>query len=272
MVPVDIREFLLAPLKEHKFIVKIIALQPGILAGTEKLKEVAQELGLDIQWLRPEGQHITPGGCVCRASGTAWQVTRAEEELLGCIGKPSGVATAAYELVALAGDRARVVCGAWKKVPREVRAELRQAIATGGAGIRIVDEPFVYLDKNYIRMFGGIIPAVRRARELQGRVIVVQLRGEERALEEEAREAVAEGAHILMVDTGRLEDLKAVQEVAFKEGFRSQIKLAFAGGVNKENIEDIIDAGADIVDVGRAIIDAPLLDFRLDVVGKTNGR
>lgn len=267
----DIRDFLLAPLGEHKFTMEITALQPGILAGTGRLKERAQALGLDIQWLMPEGHRITSNTCICRALGTAWQVTRAEEELLGCIGKASGVATAAYELVALANGRVKVVCGAWKKVPLEVRAELRQAIAIGGAGIRIVDDPFVYLDKNYIRMFGGIIPAVRRARELQGRVIVVQLRGEGEPLEEEARKAITGGAHILMVDTGRLEDLKAVQEVALKEGFRDRIKLAFAGGVNKRNLEEVISAGADIVDVGRAIIDAPLLDFRLDVVGKNNG-
>jgi nicotinate-nucleotide pyrophosphorylase (carboxylating) len=268
----DIREFLFTPLKEHKFIGEIIALQPGILAGTEKLKEVALELGLELQWILQEGQHIASGSCICRATGTAWQIARAEEELLGCIGKPSGVATAASEIVSLAGDKVRVVCGAWKKVPREIRADLRKAIATGGAGIRIVDEPFVYLDKNYIRMFGGIIPAVRRAQELQERVIVVQLRGEGKTLAEESREAAYEGAHILMVDTGRIEDLKTVQEVALKEGFRNQIKLAFAGGVNKNNIRDIAIAGADIVDVGRAIIDAPLLDFRLEVICKANER
>ncbi|MCG0275185.1 MAG: hypothetical protein L5655_03345 [Thermosediminibacteraceae bacterium] len=184
---------------------------------------------------------------------------------MGVIGKASGVATAAAEMVDKARGRIRVVCGAWKKVPPEVRQDLRQAIAVGGAGIRIVDEPFVYLDKNYVRMFGGVGPAVRRARKLEGRVVVVQLRGEEAPLTEEAKEAVAEGANILMVDTGKLQDLVLVNEVASKEGFREKIRLAFSGGVTRDELDEIIAAGADIVDVGRAIIDAPLLDFTLDV-------
>ncbi|HHW06247.1 MAG TPA: nicotinate-nucleotide pyrophosphorylase, partial [Clostridia bacterium] len=144
------------------------------------------------------------------------------------------------------------------------RQDLRRAIATGGAGIRITEEPFVYLDKNYVRMFRGIGPAVRKARELEGRAVVVQLRGERASLAEEAREAVQAGARILMVDTGNLEDLRLVKEVALEDG-RDQVKVAFGGGVTIDNLERVIAAGADIVDVGRAIIDAPLLDFSLDV-------
>ncbi|ADL07155.1 nicotinate-nucleotide pyrophosphorylase [Thermosediminibacter oceani] len=261
----DIRDFLFAPLTGRTFMLEITARQRGVLAGTDRLQKIAQELGLKLEDLSPDGTKMAEGSCICRARGDAWQVARAEEQLLGVIGKASGVATAAAEMVYQARSRARVVCGAWKKVPPEVRHDLRQAIATGGAGIRIVDEPFVYLDKNYVRMFGGVGPAVRRARELEGRVVVVQLRGEEASLAEEAVEAAAEGAHILMVDTGRLQDLVLVRDVASKKGFREKIRLAFSGGVVKDELDEIIAAGADIVDVGRAIIDAPLLDFTLDV-------
>lgn len=261
----DIRDFLFAPLTGCTYMLEITARQQGVLAGTEKLQKEAQELGLKLEELSPDGTKIEEGKCICRAWGDAWQVARAEEQLLGVIGKASGVATAAAEIVDRAQGRIRVVCGAWKKVPPEVRQDLRQAIAVGGAGIRIVDEPFVYLDKNYVRMFGGVGPAVRRARKLEGRVVVVQLRGEEAPLTEEAKEAVAEGANILMVDTGKLQDLVLVNEVASKEGFREKIRLAFSGGVTRDELDEIIAAGADIVDVGRAIIDAPLLDFTLDV-------
>ncbi|HBT48243.1 MAG TPA: nicotinate-nucleotide pyrophosphorylase [Peptococcaceae bacterium] len=261
----DPRDFLFAPLAGNLFILEIIARQQGILAGTGKLQATAQELGLELEWIASEGMKLEKGTCICRARGDAWQIARAEEQLLGCIGKASGVATAAAEMVNRAQGRVRIVCGAWKKVPAEVRQDLRRAIATGGAGIRIVDEPFVYLDKNYVRMFGGIGLAVRRARALEGRVVVVQLRGEGAPLVEEAREAAGEGAHILMVDTGKYEDLVLVREVALKENFRERVKLAFGGGVKKEDLDGVIAAGADIVDVGRAIIDAPLLDFSLDV-------
>jgi len=247
------------------FLLEISAKEAGLLAGADKLAVKARELGLQVEWLAPEGTPLANGTCVFRARGDAWQVARAEEELLGSIGKASGVATAAAEMVKRARGRVSIVCGAWKKVPSEVRQDLRRAIATGGAGIRITEEPFVYLDKNYVRMFRGIGPAVRKARELEGRAVVVQLRGESAAFAEEAREAAMAGARILMVDTGRLEDLAIVRQVAREEGFSDQVKLAFGGGVTGEELEQVIAAGADIVDVGRAIIDAPLLDFSLDV-------
>ncbi|MGB9662475.1 MAG: nicotinate-nucleotide diphosphorylase [Moorellaceae bacterium] len=264
------RDFLFAPLTGCLYVFEITAREPGVLAGTQKLQATAKELGLDLEWQAEEGSKLEEGTCVCRARGDAWQVTRAEEELLGCIGKTSGVATAAAEMVVQARGRARVVCGAWKKVPQEIRRDIRQAIATGGAGIRLVDDPFLYLDKNYVRLFGGIGPAVRRARELQGRIVVVQLRGEAGSLEQEVLEAGREGAHILMVDTGKVEDLARVRDIVLKEGLRDRIKLAFGGSVNRSNLDRVIDAGADIIDVGRAIIDAPLLDFSLDVVDRVN--
>ncbi|MDA8122149.1 MAG: nicotinate-nucleotide pyrophosphorylase [Deltaproteobacteria bacterium] len=263
----DIRESLFASLAGRTFTLEVTACQAGLFSGTSRLREKAESLGLELDRLAPEGAPIGKGAQVCRAHASAWQAANAEELFLGCIGKASGVATAAAAFVAMAVGEARVVCGAWKKVAPEGRPDLRHAIRTGGAGTRITDQPFVYLDKNYVRMLGGVAPAVRRARLIPGRVVVVQIRGEAAPITTEARDASREGAGILMVDTGRIEDLVAVRDIAGREEFRTRIPVAFGGGVNFGNFRDVLDAGADIVDVGRAIIDAPLLDFRLDVVG-----
>lgn len=265
--PPDIRESLFASLAGRTFTFEVIARQAGVLSGTSILLENAEKLGLKLARVAPEGTLVGEGALVCRARAGARQVAKAEELLLGCIGKASGVATAAAAFISLARGEARVVCGAWKKVPSEIRPALRQAIRTGGAGIRIADEPFVYLDKNHVRMLGGVARAVRRARLIPGRVIAVQLRGEAEPIAVEARDAAREGAGILMVDTGRIEDLVTVRDIAGREEFQDRIPVAFGGGVNPGNFREILAAGADIVDVGRAIIDAPLLDFRLDVVG-----
>jgi nicotinate-nucleotide pyrophosphorylase (carboxylating) len=168
-------------------------------------------------------------------------------------------------MVSRAGG-ARVVCGAWKKVDPSIRAGLRRAVLTGGAGIRISDRPFVYLDKNYVRMFGGVRTAVERAKAHDGgRLVAVQLRGEQAAIASEATAALVGGADILVVDTGRLEDLDAVAREGRGAGWREKVQLAFGGGVTLATVAEAATAGADIVDVGRAIVDAPLLDFSLDV-------
>ncbi len=261
----DVRLYLFEPLNGQLFTANLTAVEPGILAGTAFALNRASELGLSVLANLAEGSDLEAGVCVLSLRGTAEQIARAEEELLGCIGKPSGVATAACRFSALAGGRARIVCGAWKKVATEIRRQLREAIAIGGAGMRLVDEPFVYLDKNFVRMFAGISEVVGRARSMNGRVVVVQIRGETGSIGEEAVLACNAGAGVLMVDTGSVKDLREVVDAARRQGFRQRVKIAFGGGVTLERLEEVVAAGADIIDIGRAIIDAPILDFQLDV-------
>ena len=258
----DLRDTLFAPLAGRLYDAEITACAAGVLAGARRLSERAADIGLAIECLAAEGERVAPGDSVCRVRGNAWEIARAEEMLVGSVAKPSGVATAAAALVDIARGRARVVCGAWKKVPPETRPELRAAIAAGGAAMRILDRPFVYLDKNYVRMLGGVAPAVRRARLVEGRAVVVQLRGETASVADEAALAAAESADVVMVDTGDVADLAAV---VARLG-HGHVVVAFGGGVTAATLERAIAAGAEVVDIGRAIIDAPLLDFRFDVV------
>lgn len=262
----EIREFLFAPTKQRCFRFNITVWNKGILSGVERLKQQAAELALVVDYIAAEGDYLEPGSCILRGRGNAMDIIKAEETLLAVVGKPSGVATAAAEFVRRARGRIKVVCGAWKKVDPSLRSGLRQAVLTGGADIRITDRPFIYLDKNYVRILGDVRAAVTRARQYDAeREIAVQLRGESQSIEAEAAAAVECGASILMVDTGNLRDLEMVAKMLQGEKRRHSIKLAFAGGVVPEMLEKVADAGADIVDVGRAIVDAPMLDLKLDV-------
>jgi nicotinate-nucleotide pyrophosphorylase (carboxylating) len=261
----DATVYLFEPLSGASFAAEITATEAGILAGTDHARLRAAELGLHVESVAQDGTPVEIGSKVLRLIGAAREIALGEEELLACVGKASGVATAAARFSALARGRTRIVCGAWKKVTPEVRKRLRQAIALGGAGIRLVDEPFVYLDKNYVRMFGGITRVVARACEIPGHMVAVQIRGETDIISEEALRAFKAGAGILMVDTGWIDDLNVVIHTARSQGFRDRVKIAFSGGVTISSLEEVIAAGADIVDVGRPIIDAPLLDFRFDV-------
>ena len=240
-------------------------MRAGNAGRREKLLAKAADLGVLEGWAPTDGSRIEPGATLFIGRGDAWQVARSEEQLIAIVSKASGVATASARLAAQAGARARIVCGAWKKIPVEVRADLRSAAATGGVGTRILDSAFVYLDKNTVRMLGGIGPAVRCARREPDRAVVVQLRGETAAITDEALEATAEGAEVLMVDTGEIADLARVAQLGAAGRLGSRVHVAFAGGVDPTNLDDVLDAGATIVDVGRAILDAPMLDLRLDV-------
>lgn len=250
---------------EEEFFFTIRVNQKGIFAASDRLPDIISDLKLKNLWITADGTRLNRNDQVLCASGDPIQVTLAEEKLLGLIGKTSGVATAAHNLVRAADGRIEVICGGWKKVFPEIKEDLRKAIRVGGAGIRMTESPFVYLDKNYTRMLGGIRKAVERAVTLSGRKVVVQLRGEFDLIDIEAKEAVDAGASILMVDTGCIQDLKTVVKTGIESGWRTTVKIGFSGGVTENMLESLIDAGADKVDIGRTIIDASILDFRLDV-------
>jgi len=156
----DVRDALFGAVAGRRYGFEMTACRGGVLAGSSRLREAAARLGVEVETLASDGDRLATGSLILAARGDAWQVARAEEQLVGLVAKASGVATAAAELVAQAAGRARVVCGAWKKVAPECRADLRAAIATGGAGLRILDRPFVYLDKNYVRMLGGVVTRI----------------------------------------------------------------------------------------------------------------
>lgn len=144
---------------------------------------------------------------------------------------------------------------------------VRTATASGGAAFRICQPPMAYLDKNFIRMFGSIPAALDACQRLPGFTRVVQIRGITAGIEEETIQAVKGGAAILMVDTGELADLDCCLTTLDRLGGRKLAEVAFAGNVRLTDIPELAERGIDILCIGKEIVDAKLLDMKLDVLG-----
>ena len=151
-------------------------------------------------------------------------------------------------------------------MPVEIKQELRAALDIGGVDTCILPRPFLYLDKNYIRIFGSLTRALEAARFFPGRPVVIQLHSDTRLIGEEAITAARHGGQILMVDTGRICDLREVSGVLRQDDLRRRVQIAYASGLRLSDLENLQNEDLDIVDIGRAILDAPLIDFRYDVV------
>jgi nicotinate-nucleotide pyrophosphorylase (carboxylating) len=263
---IDLRDLLFADIRERRFVARICARAEGVLSGEDALREKGSDIGVTFLHLLPEGAPLNRGTVLAELSGTPKQIALCEESLIGLAAKYSGVATAAARARQTAG-RLRVVCGAWKKMPPDAKQALRKAITTGGMPTRLVDQNFVYLDKNYVRMLGGIRQTLAAAAGAGQRVKAIQLRGETGAIADEAVAAAEAGADILMVDTGSVEDARAVSAALNERGVRERVRIAYSGGILIEDLIELQWEDIDIVDIGRAVIDAPLLDMTLDVSG-----
>ncbi|MFB3888277.1 MAG: quinolinate phosphoribosyl transferase [Candidatus Bathyarchaeia archaeon] len=263
----DIRDILFDGALNRRVTAVLTVTSEGIIAGAERLKKKAEEIGVEIKEIANDGDHVEMGEVVVRFAGSPKQVALAEDTFIALLSKPSGIATAAAKAVALSHGKFRIVSGGWKKMPVEIKDIVREAQAIGKVGVRVTEEPFVYLDKNYIRIFGGITAALRRAEKIKDRLKVVQLKGERKTIAEETKEAVMGGADILMIDTGNPRDITPAVNELNRLNSRRKVKLGFAGGVKLSEIPSFLEEDIDILEIGREIIDAPLLDMRVDVVG-----
>ena len=262
----DIRDILFENIASKRFRAVLTAERSGVLSGVDEAYASAKKLGIDLELCKGEGAEISHGERFGNFLGTPKQIAMAEECLIGTLAKASGIATAARTAVQLADGRMQIVSGSWKKMPPEIKQLARKATAAGGAAFRICQPPMVYLDKNFIRMFGSIPAATEACKKLPGSTIVVQVRGMTASVEVETRQALAGGAGILMVDTGELEDVRRCVSTLKSTGRQNGVQVAFAGNVHLTDIPNLAEQGIDILCIGKEIVDAKLLDLKLDVL------
>lgn len=263
---IDIRDEIFRGIARKIYSACIIADEDGIIAETDAATKEAERLGVVLESIAEEGVRVRTGDVVARFRGTPKQIAAAEEVLIGLMAKPSGIATAAHEFVTRAGGSPHIVCGAWKKMPPQLKETIRRAIKAGGGSSRITSTPFVYLDKNYVEMLHGIQGCLEAASGFNGSAKVVQLKGRYADIAREACEAASCGAAIVFIDTGCREDIARVSAALREAGLRESVRIAFAGNIKREDMAELKSMDVDILDIGRAIVDAPLLDMRMEVI------
>jgi len=244
------------------FTADIVTTESGSVAGMEFLDSTATPAPAG-QWqlLVENGQRVNAGQTLLTITGTATELGVAEDYVMGSLGFACGIATRAHAIKATCPPGLHIACGGWKKLPAAQKPLLRSALASVGILPRLVPGEFVYLSKNAVILLGGVGAAIDAGRELNHGPVALQVKNVQ-----EAEFAVERGAGVIMVDTGCLEDLEAVHAKLIALGCRERLTLAFGGGVKPEQLEQIRTAGADTVDIGRAILDAPLLDLRMQVI------
>lgn len=262
----DIRDIIFKEISDERFKALISTEKDGCLSGVEEAEKAAAEIGVTIKLFHNEGARIKAGEVICEIVGTPKQITIAEDKIMGCLCKYSGIATAAHKAAELADGKCRIVSGSLKKMPSEIKMSIRKAIESGGASCRISTTPMVYLDKNYIKMLGSIPRALKSVEILTELTKVIQIKGQQLSIEEETRQALENSCNILMVDTGDLQDLEKCINVAEKLEKRNDVQIAFSGGVKLDQIPIICEYNIDAICIGKGIVDALLLDMKLDVV------
>ncbi|KAJ1667226.1 nicotinate-nucleotide diphosphorylase (carboxylating) [Coemansia sp. RSA 1813] len=241
----------------------------GVLAGVPFFNEVFRQTGCTVFWNFEEGAEVLPKQgkvAVAQVRGAARRILMGERLALNILARCSGVATRARRLRKIADENsfAGVVAGTRKTTPG-FRLVEKYGMEVGGADTHRMDlSTMVMLKDNHIWATGSITSAVEKARSVAGFSIKIEV---ECQSEEEALEAIAAGADIVMLDNFAPE-LMVTAATSLKAHCLANHKTVLieaSGGINEENAARFMAPTIDIISFGAMTQGVPHVDFSLKI-------
>lgn len=233
--------------------------KPGVLAGLDLAKKAFELVDptLTFEALAGDGDHLAPGAIVARIEGSARGILSAERVALNFLGRLCGVATlTSHYAQAIAHTKAKICCT--RKTTPGLRAFEKYAVRCGGGmNHRFGLDDAVLIKDNHIAVAGGVVPALRAAKNFVGHLVKIEI---EVDTLDQLQEVLAEGADVVLLDNMTTEQLReAVKMIG------GRMRSEASGGVALGAVKDIAETGVDLISAGALTHSAPTLDLGLDI-------
>ena len=243
---------------------RITQKQPGVIFGLDAAAEAFAQSGAeDFVRQAEEGRwHDGVPVGIALASGPARALLAAERTALNLLCHLSGVATLTARFVAAVDGTGVTILDTRKTTPGLRALEKAAVAAGGGRNHRMGLHDAILIKENHAAITGGIGEAVRRARDAApDREVEVECGDLD-----EVREALAAGAHRLLLDNMASDQLRAAVEARdATTGDGGPPALEASGGITLDNAAEIAATGVDFVSIGALTHSAPALDLSMEV-------
>ena len=254
-------EALLPPGLQGKAVIRVKA--KGVLAGGEVAKRVFLRVdpSLKIEIIIKDGARVKPGDMLAAISGTVMSVLKAERVALNFLQRLSGIATETAQFVARAQGLPVTILDTRKTTPG-LRLLEKYAVRTGGGQNHRLDLSDGILIKDThlaaLRALGMDLPGIiTRAKRNAPHHLKVEI---EVSTVEEAVEAAAAGADIIMLDNMSPEEMRRAASLA-----PAGVKLEASGGITLKNIGAAARSGVDFISIGALTHSPRALDISLTI-------
>ena len=186
---------------------------------------------------------------------------------MNTLARCSGVATKSAHLLSLVRNAGypNILSGTRKTTPGFRLVEKYGMLAGGCDPHRVDLSAMTMLKDNHVKAAGSITRAVKAAQAAGGFAIKVEV---ECLSEEEANEAIAAGADVVMLDNFTGEGVKIAAErlKEFWKGKR-EFLVEVSGGLTEANVTDFVCNDVDIISTSSIHQGVPHVDFSLKIVG-----
>jgi len=243
----------------------VVARQPGVLAGLPVAFAVLDAAGVPpgaVEALRDDGDRIGRGDEVLRITAPLRGMLGAERTLLNFVTHLSGVATTTRRWADAVAGTGCTVRDTRKTTPGLRQLEKYAVRCGGGMNHRMGLGDAALVKDNHVVAAGGVVAAIRAVRDMApGLPLEVEC---DRL--DQVREALAEGAGLILLDNMDLADLRAAVALARRY---PAAQLEASGGLRLETARAVAETGVDFISVGSLTHSSPALDLGLDVVAAT---
>ncbi|MCA1616885.1 MAG: carboxylating nicotinate-nucleotide diphosphorylase [Acidobacteria bacterium] len=241
---------------------RFIAKEPMTVAGLEAAEAVFATLDSQqqLEAFVSDGEQVEAGKVIARTNGFADVLLAGERLALNLLQRLSGIATLTRTYVeAVEGTNAAVI-DTRKTVPGLRMLEKYAVQAGGGRNHRFGLDDGVLIKDNHIALAGGVGAAVKRAKESVGHLHKIEV---EVSTERDLREAIEEGADILLLDNLTPEGTARLVRLA--RASAPGVLLESSGGITLANVRAYAEAGVDLISVGALTHSARALDISFKI-------
>ncbi|WVR05728.1 nicotinate-nucleotide diphosphorylase (carboxylating) [Kwoniella sp. DSM 27419] len=243
----------------------------GVLAGVPFFDEVFKQVDCTVEWLMAEGSVVPPDTKtkVAIVRGKARQLLLGERVALNTLARCSGIASVSrrFRDLARAEGWKGTVAGTRKTTPG-FRLVEKYGMMVGGVDPHRHDlSSMVMLKDNHIWATGSIAAAVQTVRRVAGFSLLVNVECQNY---DEADEAIAAGANIVMLDNLVGEDLHGAAK-KLKDKWRGkgrEFLIETSGGIVEGSLQGRIGPDIDILSTSAVHQSCPHVDFSLKIQPK----
>jgi len=235
-----------------------------VLSGLDAFSRTFERVdpAVEVKFQAKAGDKTKKKQRVATLNGPLQSLLIGERTALNLIQRCAGMATAASNAVALIagvkGSKLKILDT--RKTPPGMRGLAKQAVKDGGAhNHRFGLFDGVLIKDNHIAAVGGsIAKALASAKANAPRLVKIEI---EVTTLEQLREAIAHGAHIVMLDN--MDDALVKAAVAISQG---RVELEVSGGVTAERLPRLAKLGVDYVSMGALTHSARAMDLSLEIL------
>lgn len=244
---------------------QIICKENCILAGLPFVKRffnilsssfALQHENMEFKEYCRDGDFVKNGEIIAEIKGNAQLLLTGERIALNILQRLSGISTLTKEFVNKTEGYNVKILDTRKTTPGLRLMEKYAVRIGGGFNHRFSLYDAILIKDNHIKIAGSVKNALRRVKKY---CIHQKIEIEVKNLEE-LKEALSEGADIVMLDNMDIDTMKEAVRIA-----KGKVLLEASGGVNIDNVREIASSGVDFISIGALTHSAKAIDISMKI-------